>query len=498
MMSFRQFLVRGLLAAAWGWLLLCCSLSVDGTQISAADLRRSLLLITADDMNADSPGWMGNPLQATPALDAFAATSHRFRNHHVTVPICQPGRQALMTGLVPHRNGGLGFNPISPGTVTLPALLQQRGWFTAVIDKHPHMKPDAEFPWDVKLSGSGKNPELMRQHMDQLLQQAAASGKPFFINANITDPHRPFPGSTQTKGKQGAKRQQNEKQEQRAERQQLAERFVGRTFEPQEVRVPEFLEELPAVRREVAMYYTAMARLDQTFAGILEALEASGRADSTIVVFLSDHGMSFPFSKASVYRNGTWSPVLLRYPGMPAAVVHDEFVSSVDLLPTLLDLLSVPQPEGLDGRTWLPLLNGQTQELRDAVVTHVNSVSSGKNFPQRCIRTESASLMFHAWSDGVTKFQVEAMSGLTWNALAAAADSSPQIAARVRQFQTSETLMFFDLTADPAERRNLIAEPAAAPRIQQLGERLLQHMQQTQDPQTAAFRTAFARWRGPR
>lgn len=498
MMSFRQFLVRGLLAAAWGWLLLCCSLSVDGTQISAADLRRSLLLITADDMNADSPGWMGNPLQVTPALDTFAATSHRFRNHHVTVPICQPGRQALMTGLVPHRNGGLGFNPISPGTVTLPALLQQRGWFTAVIDKHPHMKPDAEFPWDVKLSGSGKNPELMRQHMDQLLQQAAASGKPFFINANITDPHRPFPGSTQTKGKQGAKRQQNEKLEQRAERQQLAEKFVGSTFEPQEVRVPEFLEELPAVRREVAMYYTAMARLDQTFAGILEALEASGRADSTIVVFLSDHGMSFPFSKASVYRNGTWSPVLLRYPGMPAAVVHDEFVSSVDLLPTLLDLLSVPQPEGLDGRTWLPLLNGQTQELRDAVVTHVNSVSSGKNFPQRCIRTESASLMFHAWSDGVTKFQVEAMSGLTWNALAAAADSSPQIAARVRQFQTGETLMFFDLTADPAERRNLIAEPAAAPRIQQLGERLLQHMQQTQDPQTAAFRTAFARWRGPR
>ena len=490
--------VRGLRVAVYSCLAWCCSLLVDGTQISAADLRRSLLLITADDMNADSPGWMGNPLQATPALDAFAATSHRFRNHHVTVPICQPGRQALMTGLVPHRNGGLGFNPISPGTVTLPALLQQRGWFTAVIDKHPHMKPDAEFPWDVKLSGSGKNPELMRQHMDQLLQQAAASGKPFFINANITDPHRPFPGSTQAKAKQGSKRQQNEKQEQRAERQQLAEKFVGRTYAAREVSIPPFLEELPAVRREVAMYYTAMARLDQTFAGILETLEASGRADSTIVVFLSDHGMSFPFSKASVYRNGTWSPVLLRYPGMPAAVVHDEFVSSVDLLPTLLDLLSVPQPEGLDGRTWLPLLNGQTQELRDAVVTHVNSVSSGKNFPQRCIRTESASLMFHAWSDGVTKFQVEAMSGLTWNALAAAADSSPQIAARVRQFQTGETLMFFDLTADPAERRNLIAEPEAAPRIQQLGERLLQHMQQTQDPQTAAFRTAFARWRGPR
>ena len=484
--------IRCLLAAVWVWLLVCGVLSVSGTQLAAEDLRRNLLLITADDMNADSPGWMGNPLQATPVLDAFAAASHRFRNHHVTVPICQPGRQALMTGLVPHRSGGLGFNPINSGTVTLPALLQQRGWFTAVIDKHPHMKPDAEFPWDVKLSGSGKNPELMRQHMDELLQQSTAAGKPFFINANITDPHRPFPGSMQTQAKQGT----NEKRGKQAQRQQVAEQSVERVFSARDVQVPEFLEELPAVRREVAMYYTAMARLDRTFDSILQALQASGRADSTIVVFLSDHGMSFPFSKASVYRNGTWSPVLLRYPGMPAAAAHDQFVSSVDLLPTLLDLLSVPHPAGLDGRSWLSLLDGHDQPQRDAVVTHVNSVSSGKDFPQRCIRTASASLMFHGWSDGTARFRVEAMSGLTWNALVAAADSSPQIAARVRQFQTGEPLMFFDLTADPSERHNLIADPAAAERIRHLGERLLQHMEQTQDPQTNAFRAAFAEWRG--
>lgn len=490
--------MRCLSGLVWAWLLLLCVPSVNGTQAAAADLRRNLLLITADDMNADSPGWMGNPLQATPALDAFAATAHRFRNHHVTVPICQPGRQAIMTGLVPHRSGGLGFNPINSGTVTLPALLQQRGWFTAVIDKHPHMKPDAEFPWDVKLSGSGKNPALMQQHMEQLLQQSTAAGKPFFINANITDPHRPFPGSAQSQSKQESKQGVNEKQSKKAARQQVAEQFVERAFAAREVQVPEFLEELPAVRREVAMYYTAMARLDQTLNGILQALQASGRADNTIVVFLSDHGMSFPFSKASVYRNGTWSPVLLRYPGMPPAAVHEEFVSSVDLLPTLLDLLSVPHPQGLSGSSWLPLLDGKTQPQRDAVVTHVNSVSSGKNFPQRCIRTATASLMFHAWSDGTAQFRVEAMSGLTWNALVAAAESNPQIAARVRQFQTGEPLMFFDLTADPSERHNLIADPAAAERIQQLGERLLQHMQQTQDPQTDAFRAAFAQWRQPR
>ncbi len=62
----------------------------------------------------------------------------------------------------------------------------------------------------------------------------------------------------------------------------------------------------------------------------------------TLVVFLSDHGMSFPFSKATVYRNGTWSPVLLRWPGMGAPQRREEFVSSVDVVPTLLELLASP------------------------------------------------------------------------------------------------------------------------------------------------------------
>ncbi|HVL14323.1 MAG TPA: sulfatase-like hydrolase/transferase, partial [Gemmata sp.] len=74
--------------------------------------RLNLLVVTADDMNADSGGWNGSTLGATPHLDAFAKTAHRFVNSHVTVPICQPGRSALMTGRVPHRNGALGFNPI--------------------------------------------------------------------------------------------------------------------------------------------------------------------------------------------------------------------------------------------------------------------------------------------------------------------------------------------------------------------------------------------------
>src|SRR5262249_27491920 len=90
----------------------------------AAFPRPNLLLVTADDLNGDSAGWMGNPLRATPRLDALAASAHRFVNAHVTASICQPSRSALLTGRVPHRNGALGFGPISADVPTLVEILR--------------------------------------------------------------------------------------------------------------------------------------------------------------------------------------------------------------------------------------------------------------------------------------------------------------------------------------------------------------------------------------
>ena len=447
--------------------------------LHAADAPKwNLLFITADDMNADSSGWMGCKLPTTPNLDAFAATAHKFVNNHVTVPICQPGRSAFMTGRVPHRNGALGFQPITPGTPTLTSVLKAAGYFTAVIDKHPHMKPDAEFNWDEKLSGSGKNPSLFREHLEQLLKAAADAKKPFFINANITDPHRPFVSS-----EQGAAQKANPKK--------VAKRDADgevKSFKPEEVTVPAFLEDIPEVRREVAQYYTSVRRFDASFGGAMAALKAAGREADTIVVFMSDHGMSFPFSKATVYRNGTWVPVLVRWPGMGQPQRREEFTSSVDLVPTLLEVLKQPPLAGVDGRSWLPLLRGESQPDRDFVITHVNTVSSGKPFPQRCVRTKDFSYQFHAWPNGTPHFRVEAMAGITFGALAKAGETDARIKSRVEQLTFGKPEQFFDLRTDPDERVNLIADAKHAAEIMRLKQLLLTHMEKTADPQLENFR----------
>jgi N-sulfoglucosamine sulfohydrolase len=422
---------------------------------------------------------MGSKLGATPNLDAFAATAFRFEQCHVSAPICQPSRSAFMTGRVPHRNGALGFHPIRTDVPTLVEILRDRGYFTAAINKIEHMAPKTKFPWDLALNGSGKDPAAFRAHVDECLRAAKDQGKPFFLNANITDPHRPFPGAAV-----------GEKAKAKAKAAAKAGAPPTRVYKPADVVVPSFLEDIPDVRREVAQYFTGVARFDQTLGGLMEALTRSGHGDDTLVVFLSDHGMSFPFSKASVYRNGTWSPVLLRWPGMPkAGADRTNLVSSVDILPTILEILGVPAPAGLDGQSWVPLVRGEKQAGRDHVVTHVNTVSSGLSFAQRCVRTPTHSYMWHAWSDGTTKFRVEAMSGLSFNALAEAGKTDSRIAARVREFQIGEPEMFFDLTHDPDERYNLIHDPSRRGEVERLRKLLLAHMERTQDPQQAAFGT---------
>lgn len=444
--------------------------------------RLNLLVITADDLNGDTSGWMGDKHAATPELDKLAATAHRFVNCHLTAPICQPSRSALMTGLVPHRSGALGFHPVKAGTPTLVKLLQAQGYYVAVMNKQAHMMPESEFPWDQKFDGSGKEPALWREQMTTAMNAAVAANKPFFINANITDPHRPFP---EIAGK--------DTPAQGARSKNLASASPPpRVFESKDVTAPAFLEDVPGVRAEIAQYYTAVARMDVSLKQILQALSDSGQEQNTVVAFLGDNGMSFPFSKATVYHNGTHEPVLLHFPGMGEPQKREEFVSSVDVLPTLLEILHVSSPAGLDGRSWVPLLRGEKQPDRDYVITHVNTVSSGKAFPQRCIRTKDFSLMFHAWPNDTFHFRVEAMSGKSFNAMAAAGRTNGAIANRVAQLLKGDPLMFFDLRTDPTERTNVIRKASYMKEVERLSKTLLLRMEQTADPQIEAYKAALA------
>jgi N-sulfoglucosamine sulfohydrolase len=439
----------------------------------------NFLLITADDMNCDSVGVYGCRVPGvTPNIDRLASQGLRFRYGNVTVPVCMPTRAVWMTGRYPHRNGARGFENIRSGIPTLPEELRKAGYTTGIMAKVEHVIPDRK-AFDTVVPGrelgQGRSPELYHQHARAFFRAAKEAGKPFFLMANSQDPHRPFAGSDQERrfGPPGT--------------------FppVRDPYQPDQVPVPRFLPELPEVRREMAEYFTSVRRADRTVGEVLRALEEEGLADRTLVMFLSDHGMALPFAKTNVYLHSSRTPWIVRWPGVvrPGQVDDRHFVSGIDLAPTVLEALGLPPLEGADGRSFLPLLQGKSQDGREFGFVHFWQTAARQDFPMRSVQDHRFGYIYNAWSDGTRIFRNESQSGRTWPAMRRAAATDPAIAARVKLFQYRVPEELYDYEKDPDALHNLVDDPQYAPVLQRQRQRMLEHLSSTEDPLLPSFRT---------
>ena len=140
---------------------------------------------------------------------------------------------------------------------------------------------------------------------------------------------------------------------------------------------------------------------------LLDALDDTGMANSTLVMFLSDHGMAFPFAKTNVWLNSTRTPWVVRWPGVVEGgqVDTEHFISAIDYMPTVLDALDVDIPAGVNGRSFLPVLQGDDQDGRDLVFTQFHETSARREYPMRSVQDARFGYIFNAWSDGRLVFK---------------------------------------------------------------------------------------------
>jgi N-sulfoglucosamine sulfohydrolase len=446
--------------------------------------RPNILLITADDMNHDSLGVTGCKIPGiTPHLDRLASEGLRFVHGHVTAAVCQPSRSVLMTGRYPYRNGAMGFEPIRPDVPTLTESLRAAGYFNGIFGKVEHLAPQEKFCWDkvvgVDELGLGRDPGLYYRYARDFFAEAKRSGKPFFLMANSHDPHRPFAGSDIDKQKI-SKLQAGEG----------AGAKPSRVYQPKEVEVPGFLSDLPAVRQELAEFYTSVHRCDETVGELLRALKEAGQEDRTLVMFLSDNGMPFPFAKTNCYPFSTRTPWIVRWPGKVKGGTVDEehFISGIDFMPTVLEAAGVALVPGMDGRSFLELLTGGAQEGREQVYTVFHQTSGKRVYPMRAVHTGMLSYIFNAWSDGKTEFVNEARGSASFKAMDEAAKTDTKVAERVRMFSYRVPEELYDTEKDPCCLRNLIEDPDYKAVVSRLRQSMLQTMETTKDPLLEAFR----------
>lgn len=439
--------------------------------------RLNVLLITADDMSCDSVGVYGCAVKGTtPNIDRFASEGLRFSNAHVNIAVCQPCRGTIATGRYSHRSGVIGFNHINADFPTLFTEMQGVGYLCGILGKVGHSTPDVSFKWDMerdqKELGQGRDPKAYYNYVKEFICKAADAGKPFFLEANSHDPHRPFAGSDQEKKM----------------RKKSVLQDPSKTFTTDEVTVPGFLPDIAPVRKEIAEYYSSVRRCDDTVGAVLKALKETGQESNTMVIFLSDHGMALPFAKTNCYLHSTHTPWIVRLPGVTGAgKVCDELIATIDVMPTVLEAAGMGAVKGVDGRSFLPLLRGEKQDGRDSVFTQFFVTSGKRQYPMRCVQNQRFGYIYNPCSDGKFVFKNESQSGRTFKAMQEAAKTDSYIASRVKLFQYRVEEEFYDFGNDSDALHNLINDADSQDAIDEMRFELLAWMKQTDDPVLGRF-----------
>jgi N-sulfoglucosamine sulfohydrolase len=473
-------------------ILLGASLLSCATGVYAAENERpNILLITVDDMNYNSVGVFGSPVKGiTPNIDRLASEGMLFRYGFVQAGASQPSRNVLATGLYGHNSGVEGFNfiPEDSPVVTSFDILRDAGYYTGAMAKLSHCFPKRSDVGKLDMSVTaeqlvtGRDPAKYYKYCTEFFDRVKESGKPFFLMANSQDPHRPFWGS---------KEEQNRRNTGQTIYGNNPVPYPSRIITEEDItEVPGFVPDLPDVRTELTQYYNNVRRADDTVGEILRALSESGMEDNTIVVFLSDNGMSMPFAKTNCYVNSNKTPLIIKWPGIvtPGRIEEVAMVGAVDFLPTILDITSLEAPYVLDGVSYKELLYGKKWRGPKYVYTHF-AWNSGQNAePMRCIQNRDFAYIFSPWSDQERVFKSETTSGLTFRAMQQAALTDQYIAGRVHFFEHRTIEEFYDLRNDPDALVNLIDDPAYAGEVKKFRRAMEKKMVETGDPILSAFR----------
>jgi arylsulfatase A-like enzyme len=522
------------------WMLLV-SLSANvlaGDQVvpSGSKPRPNILFCFADDWGRYAsvygevePRPSASQVVKTPNIDRIARSGVLFRNAFVNAPSCTPCRSALLSGRYFFNTGRgaiLQTAQWDSGIPSFPLLLKDAGYHIGETWKvwSPGTPNDApfgagkfayekaggafnQFSQNVtKLVAGGMPVETAKQRMyanvtgnfDAFLADKPKD-QPFLYWFGPTNLHRLW-----VKGSGKA--------------------LWGIEPEDLKEKLPKFLPDVPEVREDFADYLGEAQAFDAAIGLLLKRLDEAGELQNTLIVVSGDHGApGFPGGKCNLYDFGVGVTLAAWWPGQPGGRVVDDFVNLMDLAPTFLEAGGAKAPEGMNGRSLVPILksdkSGQVDPARTWVITgrerHVAAAREDNlPYPQRSFRTADFLYIrnFHPerWPLGspyaVTETEAPSAEVLSNNTHIAFPDmdASPTKAWLVAHrhdpewkwhydyaFAKRPAEELFDLKNDPDQMKNVAGDPAYAKAKQDLAKRLMDTLTDVGDPRVTGDGQTF-------
>lgn len=417
--------------------------------------KRNVLLMVADDLGREQIGTYGCKALQTPSLDALAGSGSRFDMAFASTASCSGSRTTIYTGLHTHENGSYGLVLERNGfqtwknVETAPEAFNSLGYKTGILGKI-HVAPEAKYSWETRKESESRNTAWIADEAEQFFKDAKEEDRSFFLTIGYVDPHRVLASRGGFGNEEG----------------NYDPRLKDRIFSPEEVDVPHFMQDLPAVRQELAEYYRSINRMDQGIGLVLQALERQGLADETLVLFLSDNGPPFVNSKTTLYDAGIRLPFIMRVPGQKQGVINPNLVSYIDVLPTFLDWAGYKDkqpPEGFvsprRGRSIIPIADHSSAQLGWDHVFGSHTFHEITNYwPTRYMRNTRYKYHRNVCWKLDFPFAMDLYASLSFEAMRNT--SPPMIGKRsLKSYICRPPEELYDLEHDPDEVENLADKP---------------------------------------
>ena len=421
----------------------------------AAAAHPNIVVFISDDHGYLDSQVAGATDVRTPNLLRLAHAGMTFTHAFAASPSCAPSRAALLTGLMPARNGSmLNHQPPRADVKKLPAYLRELGYEVVAFGKVAHYEHVKDYGFD--------RAEHFKFHDDQCVTAALEflqrrdSSKPLCLMVGTNWPHVPWP----------------------REGEAPAEPLRDLTLPPTHIDASETLTWR-------ARYYAAVEKMD---ADLGQAYDAAYKhlGKNTVFIHFSDHGAQWPFGKWNLYDAGIRVPLFVVWPGVvEPGSTSSALISLVDILPTLIEIAGGKPPAELDGRSRLGVLRGETTQGSDAIFATHSGDGRMNEYPMRSIRMARWKYIrnltphaeYHTHID-LGKAVDGADYWLSWIEKAKTDQAARAVVDRYFHRPAEE---LYDLERDPYEQRNLAGEPQFADELSRCRSRIDQWMSSQSD-----------------